>query len=240
MRTQQVMQFAPTIPRPAAPAGSAVPVAVFGREAMFRAGVGTLLGAVPGLDVVGETEDAAGTAALLLRQPVTVLVVVCDTEHDVEVPGFLAWVRDHVPRCRVVALTGAAAREDAVFRLLRAGVRAVVDRAASPGELAAAVHAVAAGEAVLTPRITSRLLDRFAGIDLERCAQADTLVRKLSPREREVLDLVARGYGNAKIARALYLSQGAVKAIISRLLTKLKCQNRVQMACLAQAAELLG
>jgi DNA-binding NarL/FixJ family response regulator len=103
-----------------------------------------------------------------------------------------------------------------------------------------AVRAVAAGDAVLTPWITRRLLDRFAGIDLERCAQADTLVRMLSAREREVLDLVARGYGNAKIARALFLSQGAVKAIISRLLTKLKCQNRVQIACLAQAAELLG
>jgi DNA-binding NarL/FixJ family response regulator len=237
----------PTLPRqqsarngPAAPGTGLVPVAVLGREAMLRAGVGALLGSGRGLSMVGEAADAADAAALLLREPVRVLVVLVEGEADPRLPGLLDWVAGRVPDCRVVVLADAASSEDAIFRALRAGARAVVDRAAEPAELVAAVHAVAAGGAVLAPKVAGRLLDRFAGIDIERCTRAGALVGTLSEREREVLDLVARGYGNARIARALFLSQGAVKAVISRLLTKLCCQNRVQIACIAQAAEMLG
>ena len=247
MRTQQLAVRAPAVPRQAIHGGrrpaagpDSVSVAVLGREAMLRAGVRTLLHAESGLSVVGEAGEAADAAALLLRQPVHVLVVVADAEIDERVLGFLDWVRGRLPECRTVLLTAGSVTDDAIFRVLRAGVRAVVDRAADPAELVAAVHAVVSGDAVLPPRVTSRLLDRLACIDVDHCARAGVLVQSLSAREREVLDLVACGYENARIARALYLSQGAVKAIISRLLTKLRCQNRVQMACIAQAAALLG
>ena len=247
MRSQQLAVRAMAVPhqavrstRPAAPGADGVAVAVLGREAMLRAGVRTLLHAESGLNVVGEAGEAADASALLLRHAVHVLVVVADPETDERILGFLDWVCDRAPDCRTVMLAPGTASDDAIFRVLRTGVRAVLDRSADPAELVAAVHAVAAGDAVLTPRVTSRLLDRLAGIDLDHCARAGALVRTLSAREREVLDLVACGYGNDRIARSLYLSQGSVKAIISRLLTKLRCQNRVQMACIAQAATLLS
>ena len=215
-----------------------VSVVVMDREALVRAGVSTLLQSAPGFEIAGEAEDF-GTAYEVLRRRAAQVLVVGVAGGDPNALSLLEWARDNLPECGIVALISRPVPEALVFRILRTGAQALLDRAGNSADLVSAVRAVAAGEAVLAPWVTRRLLDRFVGVDVERSERASALIRTLTDREREVLALVARGTGNAEIARELYLSEGAVKANISKLLIKLRCQNRVQAACLAQSADLL-
>jgi RNA polymerase sigma factor (sigma-70 family) len=95
------------------------------------------------------------------------------------------------------------------------------------------VRAVAAGEAYLSPAVTRRVIKTFKKSDTDQAAEARRRLDRLSPREREVLDLLATGLPNAEIGERLYMSEGTIKTYVSRILTKLDCTNRVQAAILA-------
>ncbi|GAA4361484.1 response regulator transcription factor [Angustibacter luteus] len=207
-------------------------------EGLVRAGLRMILSAAEDLDVVGEAEDGADAVdAVRAHRPDVVLM-------DIRMPRLdgLAATREVLALAdppRVVVLT-TFDLDDYVFRALEAGASGFLLKDTPPRELVRAVQVVAAGEAMLSPAVTRRLIGHFAGggaSSRQRSALARLDV--LTAREREVLVGVARGLSNADIGRELFMSEATVKAHVSRLLTKLDAGNRVQVAILAHDAGLL-
>jgi len=215
-----------------------ITVGVVDSEALVRGGIRRVLEQAPDVRVVAEAASGSGAVELVRKHHPRVLLM------DVRMPGLDGFaateqVRGLSPGTAVVLLTSVA-DDGHIRRALRAGATGFLLKDGSPRELVAAVRAVAAGEAMLSPAITRRVLDRIVDIDPEPVERARSLVGHLTGREREVLGLLAQGMGNLQIARKLYLSEGAVKAHVSRLLTKLSCDNRVQAAILAHNARLVS
>ncbi|KOT49552.1 LuxR family transcriptional regulator [Streptomyces rimosus subsp. rimosus] len=126
--------------------------------------------------------------------------------------------------------------DDYVHSALRNGACGFLLKDTSPRDLAHAVRTVAEGSAMLTPKVIKRLLDTFAGLEPEGAAEARLRLSVLTGREGEVVGAVARGLSNAEIGRDLAMSEGTVKAHVSRALAKLGLSNRVQMALLVRDA----
>ncbi|QUQ71749.1 response regulator [Kutzneria sp. CA-103260] len=215
-----------------------ITVGVVDSEALVRGGIRRVLEQAPDVRVVAEAASGSGAVELVRKHHPRVLLM------DVRMPGLdglaaTEQVRGLSPGTAVVLLTSLA-DDSHIRRALRAGATGFLLKDGSPRELVAAVRAVAAGEAMLSPAITRRVLERIVDIDPEPVERARSLVGHLTGREREVLGLLAQGMGNLQIARKLYLSEGAVKAHVSRLLTKLSCDNRVQAAILAHNARLVS
>jgi DNA-binding NarL/FixJ family response regulator len=139
---------------------------------------------------------------------------------------------------RVIVLT-TFDLDDVVFRALQAGASGFLLKDTPPRELLDAIRVVAAGQAMLSPSVTRRLIGHFAESRADdRRSRALELISVLTPREKDVLLAVARGLSNADAGRELYMSEATVKAYVSRLLTKLDRTNRVQVAILAHEAGL--
>jgi DNA-binding NarL/FixJ family response regulator len=212
-------------------------VGIVDDEPLVRAGVRGVLERAEEIVVVGEAHNGKAGIELAMRHRPQVLLV------DTTMPGtdglvMLRELRRHVPMTQVVMLATPATSE-LLVPALRAGAAGFLLKNREPGELVNAVRAVAAGDAVLCPTITRSFVDQVIGRGVERQDQARRQVRVLTEREREVLGHVAKGMGNAKIARAMSLSEGSIKAYVTRLLTKLRCENRVQAALIAYDAALI-
>ena len=147
-------------------------------------------------------------------------------------------LRAREARAEVIVLTTFDA-DDHVLRALRAGASGFLLKDTPPPEILQAVRLVAAGEPMLSPTVTRRLIEHVAdgGADARRSASLALLAR-LTEREREVALAIGQGKSNAEIAGELYMSVATVKAHVSRLLTKLELNNRVQIALLAHDAGL--
>ncbi len=143
-----------------------------------------------------------------------------------------------VPRTRVVMLT-TFGEEEYVARSLRAGAAGFLLKDTPPDGLIQAVRVAASGEAILSPKITRHLIDRYVGPEDSRGDLARRRLEVLTERERDVLLLISNGSSNADIAKGLLLSEGTAKAHVSRILMKLGCTNRVQAAILAHDAGIL-
>ena len=209
-----------------------VRVLVADDQALVRTGFGTILGAQPDLEVVGEAED--GRAAVRLATELRPDVVVMDVRMP-ELDGIEATRRlagpDVVDPVKVLVVTTFNLDEH-VYDALRAGASGFLLKDARPEELVAAVRTVAAGDSLLSPAVTRALVGRFG----ERVRPASTpgdALAALTPRELEVLRLIAEGLSNAEIAAALVLSTETVKTYVSRILTKLDLRDRVQAVVLA-------
>jgi DNA-binding NarL/FixJ family response regulator len=215
-----------------------ITVGVVDSEALVRGGIRRVLEQAPDVRVVAEAASGAGAVELVRKHLPRVLLM------DVSMPGLDGLAATEQVRAlsagTAVVLLTSVADDGHIRRAVRAGATGFLLKDGSPRELVTAVRAVAAGEAMLSPAITRRVLDRIVDIDPEPVERARTLVNHLTGREREVLGLLAQGMGNLQIARKLYLSEGAVKANVSRLLTKLSCDNRVQAAILAHNARLVS
>jgi DNA-binding NarL/FixJ family response regulator len=205
-------------------------------QALLRTGFRMILDAEPDMEVVGEAADgAAGVAAVARHRPDIVLM-------DVRMPGTdgieaTAQIVRGSTDARVLILT-TYDLDEYVYAGLRAGASGFLLKDAPPAELLSAVRTVAAGDAVLAPSATRRLLDRFAPTlptGASATPPADVLA-ELTDREREVFTLVASGRSNREIAAELYVSEGTVKVHVSRLLTKLNLRDRVQAVVLAYEA----
>ena len=203
---------------------------------MIRTGLRMVLAAEPDIEVVGEAADGAAGVALVTRlQPDVVLL-------DVRMPGMdgLEAARRIVAaqlRTRVVVLT-TFDEDEYVAAALRAGVSGFLLKVAPPEDLVAAVRTVAAGQGLLDPAVTLRVIESFAAAPAPDPERAGALAA-LTGRETEVLALVAAGLTNAEIAARLYLGEATVKTHVSRLLLKLGLRDRVQAVAFAYESGLI-
>jgi DNA-binding NarL/FixJ family response regulator len=201
-------------------------------QALVRTGFRKILESEPNLEVVGEAGDGgeAVEAALLLRPDVVLM--------DIRMPRLdgLEATRRLAGKTRVLVLTTFDLNEY-VYEALRAGASGFLLKDAPADQLVTALRVVAAGEALLAPSITRRLIEEFARRPPSNARPAE--LDALSPRELEVLRLVARGLSNAEIASELYVSDATVKTHVSRILQKLNLRDRVQAVVLAYESGLL-
>jgi DNA-binding NarL/FixJ family response regulator len=199
-------------------------------QELVRVGFGMVLSAQDDIDVVGEAAD--GAEALKLLADVATDVVVMDIRMPV-MDGVEATRRlcadPDAPK--VLVLTTFDTDEDA-FAALQAGASGFLLKSAPPQDLLVAIRAVAAGDAVVAPRVTRRLLDRFAG-RLGPAGAAQERLAVLTEREREVFELVAAGLSNPEIATRLFVAEGTVKTHFGRILAKLGLRDRVHAVVFA-------
>ena len=212
-----------------------VRVLVVDDDALVRAGLTMLLAGADDITVVGEAADGREVEhAVAEHQPDVVLM-------DIRMPGMDGLAATEILRRRdrppeVIVLTTFDA-DDHVLRALRAGASGFLLKDTPPADIVRAIRAVAAGEPMLSPAITRRLIGHVTGSDGgERRRHAREQLNHLTEREREVAVAVGRGKSNAEISRELYMSIATVKAHVSHLLEKFGFNNRVQIALLAHDA----
>jgi DNA-binding NarL/FixJ family response regulator len=207
-------------------------VVVADDQALVRGGFSVLLKSAPDLEVAGEASDGLEAVDLATRlRPDVVLM-------DVRMPnldGIEATRRitadARLASTRVIILT-TFDLDEYVHEALRAGASGFLLKDTLPDELLGAVRVVAGGDALISPRITRRLIEEFARRP-EPGATASAALAPLTERELEVLVLVAKGNANSEIAEALYVSHATVKTHVSRLLAKLYARDRAQLVMLA-------
>ncbi|MCY0934245.1 response regulator transcription factor [Streptomyces sp. H34-S4] len=206
-------------------------------EPLIRAGIRMILTSAADIEVVAEA--ANGREAVELARAHGPDVVLLDIQMPV-MDGLtaLAELGRAVPEVRALILTTFGEREN-VLRALSGGGAGFLLKDSAPGELIGAVRAAAAGDAYLSPAATRHVVDQLAsGRTAARDEEARRLVAELSERERGVLALLGEGLSNADAGRRLHMSEATVKTYVSRILAKLKCENRVQAALLARDAGL--
>jgi DNA-binding NarL/FixJ family response regulator len=196
---------------------------------VVREGLRAFLEVQDGIEVAGEAADGEEAIAAAERLDPDVVLM------DLVMPkldglGAMRELRERVPRARVIVLTSFL-DDDKLLPALRAGAAGYLLKNAPPAELARAVRAAHAGEALLDPVVAARLVETLAG-------DGDPLER-LTPREREVLELIGRGFPNKRIARRLEVSEKTVKTHVGHVLAKLGVTDRTQAAVVAVRAGLV-
>ncbi|WP_372433338.1 response regulator [Micromonospora phaseoli] len=223
---------------PAGP-GREVRILIVDDDALVRAGLSMILGGTPDLTVVGEAADGSEVVrAVAACRPDVVLM-------DIRMPRLDGLAATEALRAlprppEVLVLTTFDADEH-VLRALRAGAGGFLLKDTPPVEIVRAVRRVAAGEATLSPTVTRTLIEHVtAGTPADpRRERAARLIAALTERERAVAVALGRGHTNAEIAAELFMSVATVKAYVSRLLTRLGLNNRVQVALLVHDAGLV-
>jgi DNA-binding NarL/FixJ family response regulator len=204
-------------------------------DALMRAGLRGILEREPDLEVVGEAGDGRDAVGLARRARPDVVLM------DVRMPGVdgIAATREvlaALPETRVMILT-TFEQDDYIFGALRAGASGFLLKRTRPEDLVAAIHTVAAGDSLLSPSVTSRVIARMAQ---RPAVGAESGAERLTSREREVLGLVARGLSNAEIAAELVIEESTVKTHTKRLVGKLGLRDRVQVVIYAYEHGLAG
>ena len=207
-------------------------------EALVRAGLRMILETTDDLAVVGEAEDGRSALDAVARHRPDVVLM------DVRMPGLdglsaTAAIRARPRPPSVVVLT-TFDTDDAVFRALEVGATGFLLKDTPPDDLLRAVRLAASGEAMLSPGVTRRVIERFTTEDRSR-RRRETLARLdgLTEREREVLIQIGLGRANAEIAKHLHMSEATVKSHVSHIFDKLAVTNRVQIAIAAFRAGLV-
>jgi NarL family two-component system response regulator LiaR len=210
-------------------AGGLIRVLIVDDHAVVREGLRAFLELQDGIEVVGDAADGMeGVAAAERLRPDVVLM-------DLVMPGLdglsaLRVLRERLPDARTIVLTSFIG-DDKLLPALRAGAAGYVLKNAPPSEVVRAVRAADAGEAVLDPVVAARLL--------ETLSRDEEPLDRLTPREREVLVLLGRGFSNKRIAQDLQLSEKTVKTHVGHVLGKLGVADRTQAAVVAVRAGLL-
>jgi DNA-binding NarL/FixJ family response regulator len=197
---------------------------------LMRAGLRAVFSSDETIDVVGEAGDGRGaiTRTRELRPDVVLM--------DVRMPNLdgIAATRDVLavsPETKVIILT-TFEQDDYIFGALRAGASGFLLKRTRPEDLIAGIHTVAAGDSLLSPSVTRKVIDRMAEQPAPDASSGERLT-ELTPREREVLELVARGLSNGEIAQAFVIEESTVKTHVKRILRKLHVRDRVQAVIFA-------
>lgn len=221
--------------------GQRIRVLLADDEAMVRAGVKAILASDDTIDVIAEAADGVEAVDAVQRHRPDVAVL------DIRMPRMdglaaAAEIRRTTPETAVVILTTFS--EDAyIAKALGDGASGFLLKSGDPRELIAGIKAVADGAAYLSPKVAHRVIAELGagpGGRMTRTAEAQKQIEPLTPREQEVLALVAAGLSNAEIAGRLFLVEGTVKAYVSAVLTRLGVKNRVQAAIIAYEAGLVS
>ncbi len=199
-------------------------------DALMRAGLRGVLCCDPAIEVVGEASDGRDAVhRTRLLSPHVVLM-------DIRMPDLdgIAATRDVLaafPDVKVVILT-TFEQDDYIFGALRAGASGFLLKRTRPEDLLAAIHTIAAGDSLLSPSVTSRVIERMAQQPAPNTTR-DARLTELTQRERQVLELVARGLSNREIAATLVIEESTVKTHTKRILAKLDVRDRVQAVIFA-------
>ena len=224
----------PASSAPAAP----VRVLVVDDHALFRRGLGLVLESEDGIEVVGEAGDgAAGLArAAALAPDVVLMDVRMPTMSGIDAARHLA---EQVPTARVVMLTVSDDEED-LYEAIKVGAAGYLLKEISVEEVAGAVRSVMQGHTLISPSIAGKLLGEFASL-ASRCADRSPEVAppRLTPRELEVLRLVAQGRTNREVGALLHISENTVKNHVRNILGKLQLHSRIQAVLYAVREQLL-
>jgi DNA-binding NarL/FixJ family response regulator len=210
-------------------------VLVVDDDALVRAGLAMLLAGAEDIAIVGEAADGTEVAAAVAEHRPDVVLM------DIRMPGMDGLTATELLRAQrgapeVIVLTTFEA-DDYVMRALRAGAGGFLLKDTPPAEIVRAVRGVAAGEPMLSPAVTRRLIGHVTGSDGDdRRRHARAQLALLTDREREVAVAIGLGKTNAEIGRELYMGVATVKAHVSRVLEKLVLNNRVQIALLVHDA----
>jgi len=203
-------------------------VAIADDQPLVRAGFATMVSYADDLVVVGEAESGADAVAVAKRVRPDVFLM------DIRMPGLdgLDATRritgdPELAGVRIIMLT-TFDLDDYVYEALRSGASGFLLKDARPEDILTAVRVVAAGEALLAPSVTRRLIERFAA-QPSSAARSPSALAQLTERESEVFVLVAQGLSNAEIANQLYISLFTAKTHVSRILTKLNARDRAQL-----------
>jgi DNA-binding NarL/FixJ family response regulator len=211
--------------------GPAIRVLIADDQVMVRQGFTVLLNAEPDIEVVGQAVDGLDAVAQVAEARPDVVLM------DIRMPelgGIEATRRitADMSDVRVLVLT-TFDLDEYVYEALRAGASGFLLKDASAGQLAEAVRVVAAGDALLAPGVTRRLIAEFSRLDATPRAPLKARVGDLTERETEVLSLIAQGLSNAEIARRLVVAEQTVKTHVGRILVKLRLRDRTQAAVFA-------
>jgi len=198
-------------------------------QELMRMGFRMVLGAQPDIDVVGEAGD--GRRAVELADELRPDVVLMDVRMPI-LDGVEATRQITVPGYAKVLVMTTFDLDEYALSALHNGASGFLLKDTQPAELVSALRAVASGDAVVSPSVTRRLLDRFLGTTGGQLRDAGVL-DVLTEREREVLVLIAKGLSNTEIAGTLFLSEATVKTHVGRILAKLELRDRVQAVVLA-------
>ena len=212
---------------------AAIRVVIVDDQAMVRAGFRMIVASQSDLQVAGEAADGQEAIDLVKRERPDVVLM------DIRMPRVdgIEATRQVASLTRVVILT-TFELDEYVFDALAAGASAFLLKAAPPEDLIKAIRVVAAGEALLAPSVTKKLIEEFAKRP-EPAPPKTKQLETLTEREQEVLREVARGLSNAEIAQRLHVSETTVKTHVAHLLDKLELRDRVQAVILAYEAGLV-
>ncbi len=202
-------------------------------EELVRAGLRVILDSAADLTVIDEVGDGAGAVAAARRAQPDVVVMDVQMPHVDGIEATRAIVDQPSPP-KVLVLT-MFDLDDHVYAAIEAGASGFLLKDTRYEELLRAVRVVAAGDAMLSPSVTKRVMARFGGSP-SRAKAAQERLGALTPRESSILELVGAGMSNSAIARTLQLTESTVKGYVSQLFMKLDCENRVQVAILAHDA----
>ncbi|HEY3051050.1 MAG TPA: response regulator transcription factor [Gaiellaceae bacterium] len=208
----------------------AVKVLLVDDDDLMRAGLRSVLTSDETIDVIGEAGNGvAAVSSVRSLRPDVVLM-------DVRMPDLdgISATREVLaasPEVKIAILT-TFERDDYIFGALNAGASAFLLKRTKPEELIAAIHTITAGDSLLSPSVTRRVIERMAGHPVAD-PSAGTRLDRLTPREREVLELIAQGLSNREIAAKFVIEESTVKTHVKRILMKLQLRDRVQAVIFA-------
>jgi DNA-binding NarL/FixJ family response regulator len=206
-------------------------------QSLVRSGFRMIIEARPGLEVAGEAEDGLQAIQLARQTEPDVILM------DIRMPNL-----DGIEATRQIVAGGSQARilvlttydaDEYVYAAIQAGASGFLLKDARPGQLIEAIQVIAAGDALLAPSVTRRLLAQFSRALPAGQATTPSALSELTARETEVLRLIASGLSNAELAQRLFVSEATVKSHVSSLLRKLGLRDRVQAVILAYEAGLV-
>jgi DNA-binding NarL/FixJ family response regulator len=214
-----------------------VRVLIVDDDALVRAGLTMMLGGTDAVQVVGEACDGSEVLGALDRHRPDVVLL------DLRMPNVdgiaaIGLIRGQPAPPAILVLT-TFDTDDHVLRALRSGAAGFLVKDTPPTDIVRAIELVAAGESMLSPTVTRRLIDRLAGDGgaEDRRHRSRTALAALSPRDREIARAIAEGRSNAAIAAGLHLSVATVKSHVSAMLAELDYENRVQIAIMVHDAD---